>query len=120
MSIGVKRSLPLLELLKDSNSSVRDLIISKADAGLIDTIIEICFNYLRGNIKCSKKHFKELSKHRDILRKIVKTRLDGGSSNKRKHERDILLQNGNGFWTALLTPLTKDLTSYFASRALER
>lgn len=128
MSLGVKRSLPLLDLLKDSDQSVRSLISSNSKPELIDAISEICFNYLRGNINCSREQFKELSRHKSCLRKVVAGRLktvnktiDKNSKNKnvRQVERRILTQKGDGFWSALLAPLTSELTAYFISKAFK-
>lgn len=128
MSARVKRSLSALELLKNSNPSVRKLIIRSAKPELIDAISEICFNYLRGNIGCSGKQFKELARHKNCLREIVGCRLKSvnkqvnKSSNKggRRKERYILTQKGDGFWTALLTPLVSELTSFIISKALKK
>lgn len=104
---------------------MRELIIRNADKDLINAIVEICFNYLRGNINCSKKQFRELSKHRGCMRKIVKSQLNGKKcggkkKNQRKREKEILLQKGGGFWFELLTPLVSELTTGLISKSLKR
>lgn len=126
MSPRPEAHLQLLSVFKNSNANVKKAILKNSDDCFIDLLAEICYNYLRGNIACSQKQFKELSKHKKCLRKIVdinisKNRKTSGKVIKRKKqsERTILLQKGDGFWFALL-PLVTELTTRFISQALQK
>lgn len=125
MTLIVKRSLPLLDLLSKSDQSSRKLIFKNANQELIDAISEICFNYLRGNIKCSKKRFCKLSNHKNCIRKIVRCCLScckqsGDKSPKKSSIKKLLLRQSDDFWVTLLTPLVSDLKRYFLAKALKK
>lgn len=122
MSLNVERYLPYLEVLKTAKPKFRKALISTADPRFIDVVSEISYNYLKGNINCSKEQFSKLSKHRNCLRKLVrlsKKKKKTKKSNKNNtDQRKFLLQKGDGFWFALLTPVVTELTRYFISKAL--
>lgn len=126
MASGVETHLQLLSVFKNSNSKVRKAILKNCDNKFIDLIAEICYNYLRGNIKCSRKQFCELKKHKKCLHRIVELNIKNSRNvNKRKRvkpnksERDILLQKGDGFWLALL-PIAAELGAHYITKALRK
>lgn len=116
MSFNVERHLRLLDVIKNSNPKLRNAIIACAEPELINAISEICYNFLRGNIICTKKQFDVLKKHKNCIRKLAKC----GAGENTITRRKILLQKGSGFWISLLTPVISELTAYFMSRALKK
>jgi hypothetical protein len=72
---------------KNYSEVYKKSLFKKADANFVNTVCEFCDNLLKGNIKLSKKEFMELSKHKNILRKLSKS---GSLNSKRK----ILNQKG--------------------------
>lgn len=122
MTAGIERHLALLEVIKTANPELRRSIIKHSDPEVIDAITEVCYNYLRGNIECSKTQFKQLSKHKNCLRKIVKCgdkNCRSKTNQARGKERAILMQKGNGFWLPLLIPVISELSSLIFSRVLK-
>lgn len=127
MSSEAARHLKHLAVFRDSNPTLKKAILQNCDQGFIDAIAEICLNYLRGNINCTRKQYLELAKHKDCLRNIVNQHRQPSSVKKRgcnkklkrASQRDILMQKGDGFWLALL-PVVSELATYFMSKALEK
>ena len=99
MSKRLKKHIELLKLLKKTNKRCqRQHIFNCADKGLVLCVCECINNVLRGNVKLSPANKRELSQHKDILRKIVdrQTNVD--------KKRNLLIQKG-GFLPALLAPV---------------
>lgn len=67
-------------------------ILSTADAKLISALVEICTNFLIGNIYCSEPRRQKLKPHRSALKKICRIRK---LSKKLRKEREILLEANN-------------------------
>lgn len=120
MAFCVERHLQLLEVLKKADPKLRKAILKNADSGAIDAIGEICFNYINGNIVCSKQQYGELAKHKNDIRKLVaQCQKKKGKNCSKKIERKILLQKGDGFWLALLSPVVSELAGYLIQKALK-
>ena len=129
MSSCVEGELKFLEILTKSSPKLRKEILKNCKPSLVDAISEVCYNYLRGNINCDKKHYCELKKHHKCIRQLASTYKNNNSSKKKlskkylkelSKNKKILYQKGNGFWFALLTPLVSELTSYFITKALQK
>lgn len=61
MSFNVERHIRLLDVIKNSNPKLRNAIIECAEPELINAISEICYNFLWGNITCTKKRYGQRS-----------------------------------------------------------
>lgn len=120
MSSELQRNLPLLEILRNCNPKLRKAIIAHANPELINTICEICLNFLNGNVECTKHQHKELKQHKGCMQKLVKRCKNVKTPRSKKLERQILLQKGEGFWFSLLTPVVTELSSFIISKALQR
>lgn len=129
MGSKVVRHIRLLEVLKDCKPKLRRSIIENSGSSLIDALAEICYNYLKGNVSCSKAQYKELCKHKSCMREIVNvhrkkskkiSKFEGKSQkNIKAVQRRILLQKGGAFWTLFLTPIVAELSSHLVSKALQ-
>lgn len=130
MTSNVERHIRLLEVFKNSKPKLRQSIIENSDAGFIDAVVEICDNYLKGHVRCTKEQYTELCKHKRCMREIVNlhkrkskktaTVKEKSRKNIKALQRRILLQKGGAFWTVLLTPIVAELSSYLLSKALKR
>lgn len=130
MTSNVERHIRLLEVFKDSKPKLRQSIIENSGSGFIDAVVEICYNYLKGNVRCSKAQYTELCKHKKCMREIVnlhKKKSKNTSTPKEKSrkniktlQRRILLQKGGAFWSVFLTPIIAELSSHLISKALKR
>lgn len=111
MSELVKRQAPLLHLLVSAKPCLRKDILLGASSQLILSIVECAFNVLNGRINLNENQKKKLSKHKTLLRNIVKNR---NKVNKRKL---LVNQKGGAFLPALLIPiLSSILASSISSR----
>lgn len=86
----------LLEALIHATPKERKALLKACDASRIHSICECAYNLLRGNIPLSEKERKQLSKHKSILRRIVKR----GECWAKK--RKYLVQQGGGVIIPLL------------------
>lgn len=122
MTSNVERQLQVLRVLKEASPKLRKSLLLHCEPELIKAISEICYNYLRGNIKCTEKQFSVLRKHKDCIRKLSESVTADSKKEKKKLEasRKILLQKGNGFWAPLLIPLVSELSTYFISKAMRK
>lgn len=122
MTSNAERQLQVLRVLKEASPKLRKSLLLHCEPELIKAISEICYNYLRGNIKCTEKQFSVLRKHKNCIRKLAESASADSKRVKKNLEasRKILLQKGNGFWIPLLIPLVTELSSYFISKALQK
>ena len=81
-----KNKKKLLDVIKNSKQSE------------INSLSELTFNILKGNISCSKNKKKNLKQHLHSLRKFG----DRKTTNKSKRK---LLMNGGGFFLSSLIPI---------------
>lgn len=112
MTFTVESQIALLEVLKNASPKLQRAILKNSDSKLIDALSEICFNYLKGNVKSTDTHFKKLKKYKTTIRKL------GGSCNKKVCKRKVLLQSGSGFFGLLLAPLVTELAGYVTRKFL--
>ncbi len=61
---------------------MKQKILATADKKLVNSLCELSDNILAGNIKLSPAQFKCISKHKNLLRRIVKR---GSLQSKRKY-----------------------------------
>ena len=97
----------LLKELSKSKSSYKKIILEKADSKLIQAICESAFNILEGNVPLSSKNKQDLSKHKNLLRKLVQ-------KSSLKEKKKLLVQSG-GALPAILPLVLTSLASVFAS-----
>ena len=90
MSSRVKRTLPLLKVLKDANPKLRKAIIQYAPSDLLMSISEIILNMLKGVLKLTPKQKQHLSRYKKEFRTLA--RKDVSVNKKRK----LLVQKGGG------------------------
>lgn len=127
MSPYVESQLHVLEVLKNASPKLRTAIIKNVEPEVIEAISEICHNYVKGNVKCEDVHYNELQKHQDCLRLLAAS--SGTSADVKDSpdydkeivgKRGVLLQQGEGFWLALLAPLISELASHFISKFVKK
>lgn len=131
MSSYVENQLHLLEALKKASPKLRRAIITNAEAELIEAISEICYNYINGNVECDTVHYDDLKKHKACLRLLAKSESSPDEASEHVKaspeyeraiagKREILLQQGDGFWVSLLAPLVSELASHFISKFVKK
>ena len=96
MSSRVKRTLPLLKVLKDAKPKLRKAIIQYAPSDLLMSISEIILNMLKGVLKLTPKQKQHLSSYKKEFRTLA--RKDVSVNKKRK----LLVQKGGGALATLL------------------
>ena len=99
MSSVVKRALPLLKVLADSNPKLKKAIIQHASPDLVTAISEIALNMLKGIIKLTHQQKQRLSRYKKEFRSLAKKNLSI------KKKRKLLVQKGGGAGLAALLPL---------------
>lgn len=95
----LKKNYPLLLSLKNSSAEQRKFILKKASPDLIQTIADICYNIVRGNIDLPENKQKALRKHKRAIRRLADKKI------KIITKRREILQKG-GFLPALLPALS--------------
>lgn len=107
---SVKKHLPALKFIKDSSPTERYKIIQYSDLDLINTLYECVYNTLKGNIPLTKDEISKLKRHKNILRKLYRSR--GGLRKTQK----IIIQSGGSFLPTLLAPIVTAGEYNFNSR----
>lgn len=107
MPYSVKSQRNLLSVLANSKRQQRRVLLKNAKKSLIDAIAECVHNTLYGNVTLNKAQVKKLGRHSAKLRKIANKRLAW------KVKRDILVQEGGGFFS-LLFPIVSSLIGAIA------
>lgn len=105
MASKLKKHLPLLQALANSNSVIRKKIIKTGDTKLIFAIIECIHNTLIGNVKLSKKEKDLLRPYQNILRRISK------SGDTLENKKKLIVQKGGSFLPLILSPILSILYS---------
>lgn len=105
MASTLKKHLPLLQAIVNSNTVLRKKIIRTGDIKLILAIIECIHNTLIGNVKLSKKQTEQLRPYKNILRRISKP---GDTLEKKK---DFIVQKGGSFLPLIIAPILSTLYS---------
>ena len=85
----LKRNYPLLRALRNSSNKERKLILKKANADLLKTIADICYNLNHGNITLPEYKRKKFNRYRNVFRRLG----DKNISLKCKH-KDIVQKGG--------------------------
>jgi hypothetical protein len=98
MSECFRSHIAVLKRLRKSTPFVRKKIISEADKDLIKTLCEVAHNTLQNKVPLNKKQYKDLVRHKKILRKLAKQ----GENWKKK--KKVIKQSG-GFILPLLAPI---------------
>lgn len=99
MSETVMSHSELLRALHRATPSMRQSMLKASDCGLVRSICECADNTLKGHVKLSSLQKTRLSRHKKILRKLVRR----GQNWKTK--KKILLQRGGAILPLLLGPL---------------
>ena len=94
-----KKTFQKVRLLSLATPRARKHIIRDADNSLINALSECCLNVLKGHVPLTAKQKTRLSKHKAKLRKLAER---GAGVRKRK---EILVQSGDGLFSALLVPV---------------
>ena len=97
MSKLVERHACDLHYLLKAKPVIRKAIIDNADCSLISCICECAKNILQGNIILKSKEKRNLAKHKQHLRQVIKKSVP-------LKEKKRIIQKG-GFLSALLAPL---------------
>ena len=86
--------------LSEIGKNKKDLLklVKKCNPSEINSLSELTFNILKGNISCSKNKKKVLKRHLRSLRKFG----DKKTSNKSKRK---ILMNGGGLFLSSLIPI---------------
>lgn len=98
----------VLRFLHKAKPQYRQAILKAADDNLIKCLCECVHNTLNGKVRLSTAQKKQLSRHKNILRRLTKK----GESIKTK--KKFIIQKGGAFLPLLLAPLiTGVLSSLF-------
>lgn len=96
MSKRLFKQEPFLQLLARSTSKQRSELLKHAKREELKALFEICLNIIRGNFPIDDKHFKQLKKHRNVLRSL------GDRKVTLKRKKQLVSQEG-GAIRALVT-----------------
>ena len=99
MSSLVKRALPLLKLLVNSNPKLKKAVIKYATPDVVKAISEIVLNMLKGVIKLSSRQKRRLTRYKKEFRSL------GKKSVSVFKKRKLLNQKGGGAALAALLPI---------------
>lgn len=107
---SVRKHLPLLQSLQNSKPKIRKQILKKADASLINTLLECINNVLIGNVPLNKTQKDKLKRYKNILRKLVQ------SNSSFKEKKNLIVQSGGAFLPALLVPIITAAISHYLTK----
>lgn len=123
-----KKCIAFLHALCHADVQQRNGLLRTADKNLIRCICECALNILKGRVGLKNKEKNKLSKHKQILRKLVdkinnstrgkqhQQQQGGKKSTVRtsagwKKKKRLLLQSGGGFLPFLLAPIINNILS---------
>jgi len=95
----LKRSVPFFKVLLRSKKQHRFQILKNFPPFVINDIIEILINIVRGNVKLPARYIK-------IFRRQRKPLLDITHSNNKRKQRQIIYKQKGGFISSLLPIIT--------------
>jgi hypothetical protein len=95
---SVNQHLTVLKRLKRGPQKQRDLILKNADQALVQCLCDCAHNTLKSNVPLTRAQYKNLARHKHILRKIAKP---VGCWKKKKK----IIKQAGGFLLPLLTPI---------------
>lgn len=90
--------LSLLKIIFNAKPELRNALLKYADKNLVCALCECVLNIISGNIAIDDKQKKKLSKHKSLLRKIVK-------KTKSWKTKRTIIQKGGNFLIPLLAPI---------------
>jgi adenylate kinase len=97
-----EQQVAILKVILNAKPELRNAILKNADKNLVCSICEIVLNILSGNIKLDDQQKKKLSKHKDLLRRVVK-------KTKGWKQKRTIIQKGGNFLIPLLAPIIGSL-----------
>ena len=97
----------LLLAISKCKTCMRKAIINKSDKKLVNSICEMVFNLINGNLSINNSDFQKLKKYKTSLRKLVKK---SNLASKKK----ILVQNG-GFLQFLIPAVITGISEIVSS-----
>jgi len=97
----------LLLAISKCKTCMRKAIINKSDKKLVNSICEMVFNLINGNLNINNSDFQKLKKYKTSLRKLVKK---SNLASKKK----ILVQNG-GFLQFLIPAVITGISEIVSS-----
>lgn len=95
----IKEHHRVLQELHQASQGKRRSILKSADCGLVKCLCEIVHNTLRGAVPLKRSQKTKLSRHKKILRNIVRK----GSTWKKK--KKLFIQRGGAILPLILAPL---------------
>lgn len=110
MSDVLYSQLYLLDILSRAKQKERKRILESSTYKLIKSIVECIENVLRGNVKLDKNKFDKLKRYKNVLRRIR------SGSNKWKHKKQIIVQQGGSFLPSLVTPIVSVLSNNITTK----
>jgi hypothetical protein len=95
---SLSQQLHVLKQLKKGTLKSRKSILLGADKNLVHCICECAHNTLQNNVPLTKTQYRNLAKHKKVLRRLTKK---GENWSKKKK---VIIQSG-GFLLPLITPI---------------
>jgi len=105
MAASVNKYRRELQVLCRASPSVRKALLASADPGLTECLVECAYNCLRGNVALNHVQKKKLSRHRKLLRALIKP------GETWKHKRAKLVQQGGALLPLLIGPILSAVLS---------
>lgn len=104
MSDTVTKQAHVLQTLHKASPAIRRAIIKASDKNLVRSICECAENCMSGRVKLQPSQKRKLSRHKHLLRKLVKK---GDTWQKKKR----ILQQGGSLIKILLGPILSGIIS---------
>ena len=105
MSVHMRRNIDLLKVLHQAKPKLRKAMLKHLEPSCIKAICDCVLNILKSVVKMSPVQKRKLARHKDHLRVLVK------KDAPLKKRRQTIVQKGEGFLTAVLGPVLKELAS---------
>lgn len=102
------RQMQIARCLHSCEIQLRNAILKNVSSFFIEFLSDLSYNYLRGNIKCTKNQFSCLKKYRKLLKRLSANTYGNKKlyelSVKRKRRVLCKIKDSN-FWDSFLFPL---------------
>jgi hypothetical protein len=107
---NVLENFDFLKIIYTSNKKIRNILIDNASKKQINSLCEVVLNTLNGNVEIKYDDLKKLSKHKHVLRLIIK-------KNTQIAKKKSLLKNKSSILKFLLPKIFNKLKQNDASHS---
>lgn len=107
---SIIHQIQISQILHSCSISLRNAVLKNCTQFTIEFLSDLAYNFLRGNIECTKQQFSCLKSYRVVLKKLSASTFKNSKTYdiSIRRKRQILCRiKDNQFWKNFLLPVVK-------------